>query len=93
MKKRILKSTLAMAVVVAAGYVAYSSQTSTPMKSGIALRNVEALAGGEAPGETTHTLDCGASGLKMCEATCGRCNVTLRAWGNGRSARLTCNAR
>ena len=47
MKKNILKLSFALAVVVAAGYTVYSSQTSLKM-TGIALNNVEALASGEA---------------------------------------------
>ena len=46
MKKHILKFSLALAVLVAAGYTVYSSQTSSKV-SGIALSNVEALASGE----------------------------------------------
>lgn len=46
MKKHILKFSFALAVVVAAGYTVYSSQTSLKM-TGIALNNVEALASGE----------------------------------------------
>ena len=46
MKKHILKLGFALAVVVAAGYTVYSSQTSLKM-TGIALNNVEALASGE----------------------------------------------
>lgn len=46
MKKNILKLGFALAVVVAAGYTVYSSQTSLKM-TGIALNNVEALASGE----------------------------------------------
>lgn len=49
MKKNILKLGFALAVVVAAGYTVYSSQTSLKM-TGIALNNVEALASGEDAG-------------------------------------------
>ena len=48
MKKHILKLGFALAVIVAAGYTVYSSQTSLKM-TGIAL-NVEALASGEDAG-------------------------------------------
>lgn len=50
MKKHILKLGFALAVVVAAGYTVYSSQTSLKM-TGIALNNVEALASGENGGD------------------------------------------
>ena len=46
MKKHILKFSFALAVVVAAGYTVYSSQTSKEL-TGIALDNMEALASGE----------------------------------------------
>ena len=46
MKKHILKLGFALAVVVAAGYTVYSSQTSKEL-TGIALDNMEALASGE----------------------------------------------
>ncbi len=49
MKKHILKLGFALAVVVAAGYTVYSSQTSKEL-TGIALDNVEALASGEDAG-------------------------------------------
>lgn len=39
----------------------------------------------------SHTLDCGKPGIKMCEATCGRCNVTMKNWGNGSPSVFTCN--
>lgn len=40
---------------------------------------------------SSHTLDCGKPGIKMCEATCGRCNVTMKNWGNGSPSTFTCN--
>lgn len=46
MKKHILKFSFVLAVVIAAGYTVYSSQTSLKM-TGIALNNVEALASDE----------------------------------------------
>lgn len=50
MKKHILKLGFALAVVVAAGYTVYSSQTSKEL-TGIALDNMEALASGESTGQ------------------------------------------
>ncbi len=47
MKTRILKWSFALAVVVAAGYTAYTSQTKTQKLNGITLDNVEAIASGE----------------------------------------------
>ncbi len=46
MKKNILKFGIALAVVVAAGYITYSSQTEIQL-SGVTLDNVEAIASGE----------------------------------------------
>ena len=40
---------------------------------------------------SSHTLDCGQAGLKMCEGTCGRCNVTLKSYGNGGNVKFVCN--
>lgn len=49
MKTKILKWSFALAVVVAAGYTAYSSQIEKPL-TGVTLDNVEAIASGEAIG-------------------------------------------
>lgn len=58
MKKNILKFSLALAVVVAAGYTVCSSQTSVQL-IGTALENVEALASDEwGPYETSHSSQC-----------------------------------
>ena len=46
MKTKILKWSFALAVVVAAGYTAYSSQNEIQL-SGVSIDNVEALASGE----------------------------------------------
>ncbi len=46
MKKTILKFCFVIAVVAAAGYTAYESQTSNEL-NGLALENVEAIASGE----------------------------------------------
>lgn len=88
MKKNIIKVALVAVVGLIAGINVFNAQK-TDVLSDIALANVEALANGEGGG-TTHKLKCGQAGLKMCEATCGRCNVTLKAWGNGGSAELYC---
>ena len=45
--KKAIKFTLALAVVVAAGYTAYSSQIKTQTLNGVTLDNVEAIASGE----------------------------------------------
>ena len=50
MKKNILKWSFALAVVVAAGYTAYSSQNEIQL-SGVSIDNVEALASGESGGK------------------------------------------
>ena len=47
MIKKILKLSFIAAVAVAAGYTAYSQLQKTETLSGLALENVEALAGGE----------------------------------------------
>ena len=47
MKKNILKISLALTVVAAAGYITYSSQTEELSMSSISLDNVEAIASGE----------------------------------------------
>ena len=52
MKTRILKWSFALAVVVAAGYITYSSQTEIQL-SGVSIDNVEALASGEGGTECT----------------------------------------
>ena len=91
-KSKFLKIAFAAALAVVSGVTAYQAQDKEIL-SDLALANVEALAGGESGGGgTVHSLECGQAGLKMCEATCGRCNVTLKAWGNGGSTRLTCSA-
>ena len=46
MKKTILKLSFVIAVIAAAGYTAYESQTSNEL-NGLALENVEAIASGE----------------------------------------------
>lgn len=53
--------------------------------------NIEALTLDEPGGATTHTLDCGKGTIKMCEATCGICQVTLKVWGAGSPNKLTCS--
>lgn len=90
MKNKLLKTIFVITIVGVAGYNVYQSQEEVSL-SALNLANIEALARGE-EGGTTHTLECGCSGVKMCEATCGRCNVTLKAWGNDKSAKLTCSA-
>ncbi|MDL2291704.1 NVEALA domain-containing protein [Bacteroides sp. OttesenSCG-928-F21] len=72
----------------AIGYNVYTSQKEIGL-SDLALNNIEALASNESGNR--HTLECGASGVKMCEATCGIHQVTLKAWGNGKTATMTCN--
>ena len=47
MKKITLKLALSLAVVVAAGYTAYTSQARTQKLEGVTLDNVEAIASGE----------------------------------------------
>ena len=78
------------AVAAVGGYNVYTSQRDMNL-SDLALANIEALANSNESSSTTHTLECGASGVKMCEATCGRCNVTLKAWGNGKTATFSCS--
>ena len=90
MKKKIMGLIAIVAIAAVAGYNVYSSQNNVRL-SDLALANIEALANTYESSSTTHTLECGASGVKMCEATCGRCNVTLKAWGNGKTATLTCS--
>lgn len=89
MKKKNYAAIMIAVVVMFVGYNIYTTQNENTL-SDLALANVEALAGGETGG-VTHTLECGASGVKMCEAECGRCNTTLKAWGNGKTASLTCS--
>ena len=51
MKKNIFKLTLGLAVAVTAGYTTYASQASSVI-AGVALDNVEAIAGGESSSGT-----------------------------------------
>lgn len=55
MKKAILKFTLGLAVVVAAGYTTYASQASVEL-AGVAMDNVEALAEEESGGDGFCTM-------------------------------------
>lgn len=82
-------SIMAVATALFAGYSTYNVQQNAKLTD-IAWANVEALATGADATNSTHILDCGAAGVKMCEATCNRCNVTLRAYGNGKTVKLTC---
>ena len=67
MKKHILKLGFALAVVVAAGYTVYSSQTSLKM-TGIALNIVEAIARGEGgPDWDKHKLTYTSTPIPCCE--------------------------
>ena len=52
MKKNALKISFALAVVVAAGYTAYSSQNEIQL-NGVSIDNVEAIASGEGGSECT----------------------------------------
>lgn len=78
MKKNILKLGFALAVVVAAGYTVYFSQTSLKM-TGIALNNVEALASGEDAGfncwwDSESYISCTPTG------TCSGCPCGSHNW-------------
>ena len=86
MKKNIVKVAFVAAIAVACGLNVFNSQKSETL-SEVALANVEALAAAV----SSHTLDCGQAGLKMCEGTCGRCNVTLKSYGNGGNVNFVCN--
>ncbi len=85
MKKNIVKIAFVAVIAVACALNLFNSQKSETL-SEVALANVEALAAAVA----THTLDCGQAGLKMCEATCERCDVTLKSYGNGGSVKFVC---
>ena len=86
MKKNIVKVAFVAAIAMACGLNVFNSQKSETL-SEVALTNVEALAAAVA----THTLDCGQAGLKMCEATCEKCDVTLKSYGNGGSVKFVCS--
>lgn len=81
--------TMAVAAALFAGYSAYDSLSEDKL-TGIVLANIEALANGAEGGSSTHTLVCTDKGLKICEATCGRCNVTLKSIGTGGTVSITC---
>ena len=87
MKKTLITLTLAGALFT--GYSVYESQKEKGLTD-TALANVEALANGESSG-VTHTLECNDTGLKMCEGTCNRCQVTIRSWGSGGTSKFTCS--
>ena len=72
MKTKILKWSFALAVVVAAGYTAYSSQNEIQL-SGVSIDNVEALASGElgGAGYTSHSYKCTYPDYKWA-VTCSR---------------------
>ncbi len=89
MKKNILKVAFVVAIALVSGINMFNSHK-TETLSDIVLANVEALALDNEIGGSVHELTCGQSGLKMCEAECGRCVVKLKAWGNGGSAKLYC---
>ena len=76
MKKNILKLTFIAAVAVAAGYTAYSQSQKTETLSGLALENVEALAGGE----TNTSWNC-TGYWGSCYAYCNSCGTTVRGDG------------
>ena len=75
MKKKILKISFALAVVAAAGYIAYSSQTEVQL-SGVSLDNAEALASGE-----TETGWSCTGWWGTCYAYCGQCHTEVRGDG------------
>lgn len=86
-----MMGTIVVALIVAVtGYNAIPSYNKSSL-SELVLANIEALASPDETSETIHTLSCGTPGVKMCEGTCGRCNVTLKNWGNGKTATLTCS--
>lgn len=87
MRKKILLVTAVVAMAMLAGWN-YNRNNNKVKLSALVLENVEALADGETG--KTHKLKCGASGIKMCEATCGIHQITLKAWGNGGTAEITC---
>ena len=86
MKKNMMKVAFVAAIAMVSGVCFMNSQKSETL-SEVALANVEALAAAV----SSHTLDCGQAGLKMCEGTCGRCNVTLKSYGNGGNVKFVCN--
>ena len=89
MKKNIIKLAIAGAIAIV-GTVGYNfSVNQNDANFQFTMDNVEALARGES-GSSKHTLDCGKGAIKLCKATCGRCQVTLEVWGAGSPAELTC---
>ena len=64
MKRNIIKSSLALAVAIAAGYITYSSQTETQL-SEVALENIEAIASGESRKVVCANIDGPCSGDNM----------------------------
>lgn len=88
MKKTLLKVTIGIVLALMTGYNMYNVQKEKENLSELTLANIEALANGESG--KRHTLDCGKSGLKACSATCNKCQVTLTAYGNGKTATFTC---
>lgn len=89
MKKKVFMGALALMFLLTVGYGVQSMDNRTVLTD-LVLENIEALAGNEGTG-TSHTLSCGSPGVKMCEGSCGRCNVTIKNWGNGKTATLTCS--
>lgn len=91
MKKKFLKISVVCSFVALATIgiqIACNHNNST---FNLAFANIEALASsGEGGASGAHTLDCGSGTIKMCEGTCGRCQVTLKVWGAGSPATLYC---
>ena len=89
MNKKLFGSMVVTAAMLT-GYSAYDAQNNKELSDAV-LANVEALAQSREDGGVTHTLECGNPGIKMCEATCGRCNMTMKSWGNGGTVKVTCS--
>ena len=88
--KKISFAVLLVAVIatfISYNYNVFQSQRVEEL-SDLMIANVEALTSGESGSK--HSLECGGSGLKVCSGSCGKCNVTLRAFGNGKTAIFTC---
>ena len=92
--KKIIISFISLAVIVLAAVlvVNHSYSAKNPLLTEITSALADEPTNGTLDDGTssTHSLSCGKSGIKMCEATCGVHQVTMRNYGDGSPASFTC---
>ncbi len=79
-KVKVLVASVLFCATGYAGYTTYEKMTMSGAEK-FMKTNIGALTRGEISGAVTHELDCGKGTIKMCEAICGICQVTLKVWG------------